>query len=78
MKADGEEASRNFAIGFKPALYDSSVTPYDLWVAGVQVTSANAEHIYGEYIDGTVSFDAANNVLTLKRTTINLENVYMD
>lgn len=76
MKADGEEASRNYDTGFKPALYDSSVTPYDLWVAGVQVTSANAEDIYGRYIDGTVSFDAANNVLTLERTTINLENVF--
>lgn len=76
MKADGEEASRNYDTGFKPALYDSSVTPYDLWVAGVQVTSANAEDICGRYIDGTVSFDAANNVLTLERTTINLENVF--
>lgn len=76
MKADGEEASRNFAIGFKPALYDSSVTPYDLWVAGVQVTSANAEDICGRYIDGTVSFDAANNVLTLKNATIDLADVY--
>ena len=76
MKADGEEASRNYDTGFKPALYDESVTPYDLWVAGVQVTSANAEDICGRYIDGTVSFDAANNVLTLERTTIDLENVF--
>lgn len=76
MKADGEEASRNYDTGFKPALYDSSVTPYDLWVAGVQVTSANAEDICGRYIDGTVSFDAANNVLTLKNATIDLADVY--
>lgn len=77
MKADGEEASKNYDTGFKPALYDESVETYDLWVAGVQVTSANADAIQGSYIDGSVSFDAAKNVLTFERATIDLENVYM-
>lgn len=77
MKADGEEASKNYDTGFKPALYDESVETYDLWVAGVQVTSANADAIQGSYIDGSVSFDVAKNVLTFERATIDLKNVYM-
>ncbi len=77
MKADAQEAGKNYATGFKPALYDENVEIYDLWVAGVQVTSANADNIQGKYINGEVSFDATKNILTMKRTTINLNNVYM-
>ncbi len=78
MKADGEEASKNYETGFKPALYDESVETYDLWVAGVQVTSANADDITASAIvEGKISFDAAKNVLTFERATIDLENVYM-
>lgn len=78
MKADGEEASKNYDTGFKPALYDESVETYDLWVAGVQVTSANADDITASAIvEGKISFDAAKNVLTFERATIDLENVYM-
>ncbi len=78
MKADGEEASKNYDTGFKPALYDESVETYDLWVAGVQVTSANADDITASAIvEGKISFDAAKKVLTFERATIDLENVYM-
>ena len=35
---------------------------YDLWVAGTQVTNANASNVLG---DGTVSYDASTNALTL-------------
>lgn len=45
---------------------------YDLEVAGVSVTSANATNITGDYITGTVSFDASNNTLTLDGATIDL------
>ena len=38
--------------------------PYNLWVGGTQVTSANSEDILSDY-DGTMSFDAANNILTI-------------
>ena len=78
MKADGEEASKNYDTGFKPALYDESVETYDLWVAGVQVTSANADDITASAIvEGKISFDAAKKVLTFERATIDLGNVYM-
>ena len=44
-----------------------SVTNYDLWVGGVQVTSANAADILN---DGKVSYDATTDTLTLNNTTI--------
>ncbi len=37
---------------------------YNLWVGGNRVTSANSEDILSDY-DGTMSFDAANNTLTV-------------
>ena len=40
----------------------SGVTTYDLWVNGIQVTSANAADVLN---DGTVSYDAETNTLTL-------------
>ena len=52
---------------------------YDLWVADVQVTSLNASHISGEGIEGHVSYDASNKVLTLDHATItptNSEGIY--
>ena len=44
--------------------------PYDLWVAGIQVTSANAANITGSGITGSVSYDAANQILTLDNATV--------
>ena len=41
-------------------------TPYDLWVGGTQVTSANAADVFG---DGTVSYDAEQKILTLNNYT---------
>ena len=46
-----------------------SPTPYNLWVKGIQVTSANAPDILG---DGTVSYDASSNILTLNNAHINM------
>jgi len=41
-------------------------TPYDLWVGGTQVNSANAANVFG---DGTVSYDAEQKILTLNNYT---------
>jgi hypothetical protein len=44
---------------------------YGITVAGVEVTDANAGNITGDNItDGTVSFDAQTNTLTLNHATI--------
>ena len=43
---------------------------YDLWVAGVQVTSGNAANVFGSETP-TVSFDATTNTLTLNNATVN-------
>lgn len=51
----------------------STPTPYDLWVDGTQVTSANAGNVLNKTNgDGepTVSFDATSNTLTLSGATI--------
>ena len=40
-------------------------------IAGVLVTSDNASHITGDGIEGTVTYNAANNTLTLTDATIN-------
>lgn len=37
-------------------------TKYDLWIGGVQVTGGNAQNVFR---DGTVSYDAETNILTL-------------
>ncbi|MDO5123681.1 MAG: DUF6273 domain-containing protein [Eubacteriales bacterium] len=61
----------------QPLTYEFTVkvatTPYDLWVDGVQVTSANADNVLNKTNgDGepTVSFDATSNTLTLSGATI--------
>lgn len=41
-----------------------------LWVAGIEVTSANENDVLG---DGTVSFDSSKNILTLDNTNIKVE-----
>lgn len=43
---------------------------YNLWVAGVQVTSDNAAAIVGENISGSISFEASTNTLTLDGATV--------
>ncbi len=45
-------------------------TEYGLTVGGVEVTSANAENIIGDNIQGTVSFNPSTNTLTLDGATI--------
>ena len=47
-----------------------SPNPYNLWVAGIQVTTANADDILG---NGKVRFDASNNVLVLDNVTFSNE-----
>ena len=47
-------------------------TDYGLTVAGVTVTSANASSVTGDEIrDGSVSFDATTNTLTLNAASLN-------
>ena len=49
---------------------------YGITVAGVEVTDANAGNITGDNItDGTVSFDAQTNTLTLNNATINMSEI---
>ena len=50
------------------AITVSAVTSYALYVGGVQVTDENAADVLG---DGTVSYDAATNTLTLNNARIN-------
>lgn len=52
------------------ALSTQNVTAYDLWVGGVQVTSANASNITGSGISGKVSYNASTSTLTLNGATI--------
>ena len=53
----------------QPYLGQVTISPemYQLWVDGLQVTSANAPDVLR---DGTVSYDAENNVLNLTNATI--------
>lgn len=55
-----------------PYLKYSTTSNYPLWVGGVQVTSENASNIGAKNIK-EVSFDAANNILTLYRSNISME-----
>ena len=48
---------------------------YDIEVAGVRITGLNADDVLG---DGSVSYDARNNVLTLNDATINCPNTVSD
>ena len=52
------------------ALITQDATSYDLWVGGVEVTSANASSVTGGGISGKVSYDAATGTLTLSNATI--------
>lgn len=54
----------------------SPPTSYDITIAGVAVTNANASAITGTGITGTVSYDATTNTLTLNGATINGEIDY--
>ncbi len=48
----------------------SAGTPYNITVAGVQVTSENADEITGVGINGSVFFEAKTRTLTLKNAAI--------
>ncbi len=54
---------------------EAKATDYDLWVAGVQVTSENENDVLG---DGTVSYDAETNTLTLNNATIEPEEEFAE
>jgi hypothetical protein len=57
-----------------PYLKYSTTSNYPLWVGGVQVTSENASEIEANTINAMgVSFDAANNILTLNQSYISME-----
>ena len=55
-----------FAIG-TVTTQETYAESYDLWISEMAVTSDNADDILG---DETVSYDATNNILTLKDATI--------
>lgn len=69
LAADGGD----LAVGSMLTTQDA--TSYDLWVGGVEVTSANATNVTGEGISGKVSYDAATNTLTLNGASITGEGV---
>ncbi|MEL1136549.1 cell wall-binding repeat-containing protein [Desulfitobacterium sp. THU1] len=48
----------------------SAATLYDIWVGGVQVTSANKDSVTGPSITGTVTYNSDNQTLTLNGATI--------
>ncbi len=51
-------------------------TNYDLWIAGTQVTSDNADDLSAiEGVYGTVSYDNDTKILTLDNATINTDNM---
>ena len=50
----------------------AAVTPYQLWIAGTQVTSSNKDDVLG---DGKVSYDAASHTLSLSGARIGSGNV---
>ena len=52
--------------------YDGAL--YDLAVAGVLVTSANASNVLGDAITGSVSYDATTNTLTLDNADLTQYN----
>ena len=63
------ETSDNLIYAYKLTVTQDEVS-YGLTVAGAPVTSENAEEITGNGIQGTVSFDATQNTLTLNNATI--------
>ena len=55
----------------------SPITTYDLWITGVQVTSANCSNLSViSGVSGTVKYDPTNKVLTLDGATIQKTNTY--
>ena len=55
----------------------SAADEYDLWVNGVQVTSANADDVLGNADEGaTVKYDAATNTLTLDGAELSVLHTY--
>ena len=69
-----------FALGLAPGLAlaasgdTQASAEYDLWVADVQVTSANASNITGKGISGKISYSAATHTLTLENATISADH----
>lgn len=59
-----------------PVSADGGVTEYNLWIGGTRVTSDNASDVLR---DGTVSYDASENTLTLNGANITKMHVdYLD
>ena len=52
------------------ALYATTYAEYDLTIAGIPVTSANAGGVTGDGISGTVTYNATDRILTLNSATI--------
>lgn len=58
------------ALTLLPVSASAATTSYNLWVSGVEVTSANSGSITGTGITGTVSYNAFTNTLTLDGAAI--------
>ena len=62
LKTDGSRSE----YGFRIVNIEPTAVKYNLYIAGTQVTSANASDVFG---DGKVSFDAETTTLTLNNYT---------
>ena len=56
------------------ALYATTYAEYDLTIAGIPVTSANAGGVTGDGISGTVTYNATDRILTLNSATISTKD----
>ena len=52
----------------------NAVVNYDLWICGVQVTSANMNGVTGTGISGTVTYNPSTHTLTLNNATLDIIN----
>lgn len=53
----------------------NAVESYDLWICGVQVTSANMNGVTGTGISGTVNYNPSTHTLTLNNATLDITNL---
>lgn len=67
LASDGALAVGAFSDSGDSPNLEIQATKYKIWVAGKQVTSANAKDVLG---NGTVSFNAKTHTLTLKNAKI--------
>jgi hypothetical protein len=64
------------ALTLLPTVALASPVSYGIWVGATEVTSENMDGVIGDGIDGTVTYDASSNTLTLNNATITKTNNY--